>query len=115
MPVLAFFRTNGFAGGPYVQLEVEPGPILFVPHAQVDVPAAYLATVLDRGGYDVVCRESALGLATLLLAVDATVLYLALPHLTRTEGGDIAGVDGDTAAAGKTIHGTANDPFGCQR
>jgi len=27
VPVLTFFRTNGFAGGPYVQLElVDPGP-----------------------------------------------------------------------------------------
>lgn len=25
VPVLTFFRTNGFAGGPYVQLELAPG------------------------------------------------------------------------------------------
>jgi hypothetical protein len=26
VPVLTFFRTNGFAGGPYVQLELADGP-----------------------------------------------------------------------------------------
>lgn len=27
VPVLTFFRTNGFAGGPYVQLELVPGTL----------------------------------------------------------------------------------------
>ena len=44
--------------------------------------SAYLATVLDGGGYDVVCRESALGLATLLRGwrPDVILLDLGLPY-----------------------------------
>jgi DNA-binding response OmpR family regulator len=44
--------------------------------------SAYLAMVLDLSGYEVVCRESALGLATLLRRwpPDAIVLDLGLPY-----------------------------------
>ena len=28
VPVLSFFRSQGFAGGPYVQLELELPPLL---------------------------------------------------------------------------------------
>src|SRR5687768_11080746 len=44
--------------------------------------SAYLAMVLDLGGYDVVCCESALGLATLLRSwrPDVVLLDLGLPY-----------------------------------